>query len=658
MPAVLVLSDFTHPQTVPEAEVSTSPEFQGHINTFLSYLLFWQDVLEHCQSEEVKQTLLEHFRILFLQQLLYVSLPDGTDVPIADTHLRYPSLLESSDIDGGSSVAVITYLRRILECISHSELIRLILQYLFASSEQTGLEQAPLSRDRLSSRRRKSLDQLTHFAESEDKPSPSLFNLGDLILTSIRSRSQPTVAATLKLVSVLIQKHHHHTLSSLLRTSPAVPTPTQRTIGAHKKEMELMFSLVDSFGEDDNIDASYENYLQDTRDLLECHPCSTQILAVHTTGNTASSPSARSIAKGSSEDPHLHKLKSDDPLLIAIFAALETFLTNSAETNLNLTEVIIALASCGYVLVEGWLVVDPSNYLYDDDNSGSDSEEDVYHDLDLALSEELDKSSENEHHRILALRKAQRSPFWSAEDNSPVIAILQSLIHQVNLYRKEISGFDTYLRERKEIFQVEEKLTEALASMPPPMRSSQDSASFSTSSTISPDSAPRGSISQRRFPEKVSALVSGSSSPRGRQQSNPLTTPPISRLGQLTLKGSNIPSQPIARAFSPSPLRQDLLSSPPSRTQGLKPSDIDVLKRKIDMASKGPVAKILAEEQGGSDTSSLFSNSTTPNDNDMAPVEVSVSHLLTNVVILQEFILELAAVIQVRASLFEEVSFV
>ena len=37
---------------------------------------------------------------------------------------------------------------------------------------------------------------------------------------------------------------------------------------------------------------------------------------------------------------------------------------------------------------------------------------------------------------------------------------------------------------------------------------------------------------------------------------------------------------------------------------------------------------------------------------------VSVSHVLTNVIVLQEFLLELAALVQVRAGLFEEVKFV
>jgi hypothetical protein len=70
LPAILALSDFEGPRITSEAESSLSLEFQGHMNTFLSYLVFWQDVLEHCKSYDVKQTLLDHFQILFLQQLL------------------------------------------------------------------------------------------------------------------------------------------------------------------------------------------------------------------------------------------------------------------------------------------------------------------------------------------------------------------------------------------------------------------------------------------------------------------------------------------------------------------------------------------------------------------------------------------------------------
>lgn len=70
LPPILALSDYQHPLTNSEIVSSSSPDFQGHMETFLSHLVFWQDVLNHCKSVEVKQTLLEHFQVIFLQQLL------------------------------------------------------------------------------------------------------------------------------------------------------------------------------------------------------------------------------------------------------------------------------------------------------------------------------------------------------------------------------------------------------------------------------------------------------------------------------------------------------------------------------------------------------------------------------------------------------------
>lgn len=70
LPPILALSDYQHPITTLEIVSSASTDFQGHMETFLSHLVFWQDVLNHCKSVEVKQTLLEHFQVIFLQQLL------------------------------------------------------------------------------------------------------------------------------------------------------------------------------------------------------------------------------------------------------------------------------------------------------------------------------------------------------------------------------------------------------------------------------------------------------------------------------------------------------------------------------------------------------------------------------------------------------------
>jgi hypothetical protein len=70
LPTVLIFSDYRHHITTSDIVSSATLDFQGHMDTFLSHLVFWQDVLDHCKSLEVKQTLLEHFQVIFLQQLL------------------------------------------------------------------------------------------------------------------------------------------------------------------------------------------------------------------------------------------------------------------------------------------------------------------------------------------------------------------------------------------------------------------------------------------------------------------------------------------------------------------------------------------------------------------------------------------------------------
>ena len=57
-------------QAVLGIEEIASIELQSSLGAFLDYLMFWQDVLEHCKSADINGTLLEHFELLFLQQLL------------------------------------------------------------------------------------------------------------------------------------------------------------------------------------------------------------------------------------------------------------------------------------------------------------------------------------------------------------------------------------------------------------------------------------------------------------------------------------------------------------------------------------------------------------------------------------------------------------
>ena len=69
-PQFFVFADDDQPSLTFDTLKSSSPDFTESLSTFLNYLVFWQDILENCASDDVKQTLLDHFELLFLKQLL------------------------------------------------------------------------------------------------------------------------------------------------------------------------------------------------------------------------------------------------------------------------------------------------------------------------------------------------------------------------------------------------------------------------------------------------------------------------------------------------------------------------------------------------------------------------------------------------------------
>lgn len=66
IPRVIAYSDHA------KEETALQPTLGHTMDVFMSYLLFWQDTIDHCKSAEVNDTLLDHFQVLFLEQLLYV----------------------------------------------------------------------------------------------------------------------------------------------------------------------------------------------------------------------------------------------------------------------------------------------------------------------------------------------------------------------------------------------------------------------------------------------------------------------------------------------------------------------------------------------------------------------------------------------------------
>lgn len=544
---------------------------------------------------------------------------------------RYPSLLESSDADGGSSVAVLTYLRFILGSIHYPDLIRLIMQYLLALPDPQP-DDSNVSRPTTIARRRKSYTLRRDLAMGEEKPSPDLYTLVDLVLTSLQSHNQQTITATLRLCSTVLSKQHPYAISTLVKVFKPEAKNRRRTLKTHNLHLDILLSMAEDLAANDELEESYQTHLLDVQNLLETHCCSSHLLALPGTGVNLSCEAKAGNAFLGSKSGESHVIAMDDPLLQHLLNLLSNFLVNDVEINLSLTQLFTVLGSCGYTSVEGWLMSDMT-----EDCPPSDK--------DPCTTE---KNHKVEDRSPSIANEDQATKLRPAHSTSPIFATLDSLIEQVNSFRQKIQDFDIYLAERRHIFKVNEEIESTLAD---PSALSEDSNSASPKHWQKPNHLV--SLSQRFLSETASSNASRASSPRGRQQDDSSSVL-ARKLGYLRISPSPSPSKSTPRTFSASPLPRD--PSSPKRVTPMGPPD--ALRQKIKLDASHPRRKILILDTGGSEASSVRSGSIElagEGEGIEEVKEVTLGHLLTNIIVLQEFILELAALIEVRASLFGEV---
>lgn len=287
------------------------------MRAFLSYLAFWQDTLTHCKSLEVRDTLLDSFQVLFVEQLLY------------------PSLLESSDVEGGSTAAVILHLCRLLDAIEQPQLVRRMLNYLFASKAQP-LPKSERARQRMSLSRRKSMEQLASLAQLADNPSPELFSLLDLIVFSLRSSHFQTVTSSLKLVTVLLKRHHPYVKHQLFPLTP-LEVGARQNLNELNHVMMTLFDYAGAISQVKTLDSSYQAALADAQMMMEQHSCLLD-------EDLQITPEKCVMA-----------VSPDCKVLEQMHTLLESWFANDTLVNLELTGTFAGLSACGDILMRTWL---------------------------------------------------------------------------------------------------------------------------------------------------------------------------------------------------------------------------------------------------------------------------------------------------------------
>ena len=452
-------------------------------------------------------------------------------------------------------------------------------------------------------KRRQSLDMLSRAADVMDSPTPAIYSLADLIMTSLASKSQQTVATTLRLVSTILRKHYPYSMHTLLKTVPVSISSPARTIGAHNAEMEMLFQMVAALAGDGRDSAqTYDHHLKDCQGLLESHPCTAKFLGLR--GNVGG------CGNSSDEDTltwvHMHTLSPQDPFLRNLVDLLSSFFSNTVETNLVLTCVIVDLAAPAYMRLEGWLYFDPAHYEFPEDLD-SDNEDDELDTMeeelaailgDTTLLSTKDLFAEKDRRRIREIKLARRHPRLRPRHAPPIIEALQNLVAQIAAYRKDIPDLDDKLMERRRAFEFTDEINDALASTQTPQ-------------SLPPPKQPPPSPAPMLDPFSARNLILGPDAVRGRSQF--LSPPPSSR----GVSPATDPNSPFENHIADTTTRRIKVLMPGQKGLHLPPP---------------PESE---DGKGGEDTPEVHNTLPTARIAGRQQGEFTLSHLLTNIMILQ-----------------------
>ena len=463
---------------------SSDPDFKAHLEHFLRLLEFLQDIIRRNEThgdgsvgDAVEESILDAVRRAFSENVLY------------------PSILECSDSDG-SAVAVMSYIEIMLRTLNNGQLGDLLVRFLLSegdddlarkrrrSNPRTATPQSILQQKVSQPRRqrKKSTAMAILEIEAPDARRPTdyitstgRFTLKDLLMTNLRSTNHPAVTAALQLFKTLLQFHPElcteklllviHDPKSTSYPSPYLSAPSSpieqsphgedfepsadplyatyanpdTTYSTSERETSLYLALisrVDPSHTQDAFSTGYDNYLCDA--VLSLKERNAGLRDVH----------PDTILE------YKHRLMQNDPVLSLILLALRKFFSNSPELNMALIGVLSTLAQDPCRSLAGWLT-----FASPDGDGG-------HHPREFSKEYEADGDDRSIDYRInedLTYETLSLPATSMDEKSRPLIyAIFHGLVTQLERYRHSVEKFDRYLLERRQGLLFSENLTDAL----------------------------------------------------------------------------------------------------------------------------------------------------------------------------------------------------
>lgn len=665
---------------------STDPLFRARLDHFLKLLEFVQDVLLRISGRmddplraslapailvgsAVAQSLMDTFRTTFLKNVLY------------------PSLLECSETDG-SSVAVMMYIDEMLRSLSEASLTDLILAFLMSEEDDDGharprkyRAERVLDGRRLKTskkvKRKSSAMILLEAVKPEDPnyfSSLGRFTLKDLIMSNIRSPTQAAATAALRLLRSLFKNHCHLTVDRLITVArdpratnfgsrklqldklsclrpdspvsndefvyPGTSPKTTRhlslvhepetTVFDHDREVRMYLDLVnrvapsrqrdtvDRTDDDAAFSTGFENYMSDAVATIEEESC-----FVDDDESVLSMPR--------------HRLVPTDALLGALLQSLRLFFSHAPEQNVQLTGVLVAISACPHRSIAGWLM--------------QASQDDVDVEWPEETKEEEDEISDNDDRSIdyginellRSGRKPSKRPQKNENRHLPVIYVIMcGLVGQLDRYRQTVDAFDGYLEERRRGLLFTENMSDAL-NLHFELSADATAARASIGVRAVPSPPPNTPAKAKNRLASVTQFFTPS-----KKQSKPSAPRLSGQHPQTPAKSNRDPSTMPTTPFSPHYKQTSAIDVEPYVAPGptagpWSPASIG--------AGDSRQSLVFSSFEDEADVFSASSGTKNVGLELRAAATVSLSQLLDNVVILEEAIKELAAILQVRRSI-------
>jgi hypothetical protein len=642
-------------------ELSSDSDFQAQLNHFLQIIEFLQDVLRRnailtsaqrleasaLVGSAISASILQGVKTIFLENVLY------------------PSILESSDNDG-SAVAVLSYIDMTLQALPDGPLAELFIDFLMSEDDveanRSAIQTRAPSRIKKEARLRKRKSSAMILLELEAPKEPrhstyfaslGRFTLKDLVFSNLRSASDAACTAVLQLLQTLLSVHPRLTVDKLLvaigpphplsaidllaspesdeeeftyQTSeePAAEslfsTYSQQpstTFATHEREVSLYLNLVsrvDPTYDGEGFSTGYDNYLKDAMQSVQ----SQQELMAND--------------EDSGEMLDQYRLNPNDTLLSLLLQALRTFFAHTAEYNVALTGALSCIASCPSRSLAGWMTFAPPPNLSSTQTKVSylQMEEEGDGD-DRSIDFEIDQ-------RLASVDKLPAASIGDAESRPILHSVLRGLVSQLDRYREVVNDFDQLLTERRQGLMFAENLSDALNLS---IELDSDTSFFSAiRNTLSPPPKPTATGGATTPPLSKTRAMAASFVPS-------FLTPKKDRTGQINAitPSSLDPNRSVKLAASPFGAHYE-------KTGNISVQPLTVLPETEDTwVPSNSEMEEMAEKSEGSEEEDVFSAQWDFRKRVASVKKVTLSQLLDNVVILEEFMKEVSAIVQARRSL-------